>query len=137
MFYRLKKKNSVKVEALSTPFQKAVMLIIFFEPVFAAVHFDNKINSFTVHSCLDVCLGPRSPLIITHCTDHTIAVCCDFAFALLPRLQPEAWQSLHSRCVRVAFALHSLYFRVAHLLFVNSLFVATVDCSIATVRCAR
>ena len=61
MFYRLKKKNSVKVEALSTPFQKAVMLISFFEPVFAAVHFDNKINSFTVHSCLEFVWGFDPP----------------------------------------------------------------------------
>jgi hypothetical protein len=49
MFYRLKKKNSVIVEALSTPVQKAVMSIVFFEPVFAAVQFDHKINSFAVH----------------------------------------------------------------------------------------
>ena len=88
MFYRLKKKNSVIVEALSTPVQKAVMSIVFFEPVFAAVQFDHKINSFAVHSCL--CLfGASIPLTFCECTTHT-TVCCDIAFAL------------QSRCIRVA-----------------------------------
>ena len=92
MFYRLKKKNSVIVEALSTPVQKAVMSIVFFEPVFAALHFDHKINSFAVH-VVSVFVWGLDPLTFCECTTHT-TVCCDIAFALQSRciraLQPDA-----------------------------------------------
>ena len=93
MFYRLKKKNSVIVEALSTPVQKAVMSIVFFEPVFAAVHFDHKINSFAVHvvSVFVWGLDPPHPSD-DECTTHTVTT-------------PPSVATLLSRCNRVAFAL--------------------------------
>ena len=125
MFYRLKKKNSVKVEALSTPFQKAVMSIVFLNQFLLLCILIIKLTllRFIRVSMFVWGLDPphHHPLRGPH---HRCLL--RLCFRVASALQPEAWQSLHSRCVRVAFALHSLYFRFAHLLFVNSLFVATV-----------
>ena len=87
MFYRLKKKNSVKVEALSTPFQKAVMSIVFLNQFLLLCILTIKL---TLLRCIRVSMfvgASIPPHHHPHSTDHT------------PLLSAA---TLLSRCFRVA-----------------------------------
>ena len=107
------------MEALSTPFQKAVMSIVFLNQFLLLCILTIKLTllRFIRVSMFVWGLDPS-----VHSTPPVfIAVCCDFAFALLSRCSLK----LDSLCIRVAFVLHSHCIRVVFALRIHSLLTLT------------